>query len=73
MAESDPALPPQAGLEAFTCDFCGRKVQRVRRVALDRDYDRLGVKHVRQYACEPCSVDKDNLRARVDAVAPTSR
>jgi hypothetical protein len=37
------------------CDFCGCEVERVRRVALDRDYDRLGLRHAVRYACERCS------------------
>ena len=45
-----------------TCDFCGRSVPRVLRVALDRDYDRLAKAHAVRYACPDCSVKKDEER-----------
>ncbi len=52
----------------FKCDFCGREVAEVRRVALDRDYDRLSRKHAVRYACPECSRRKDAERAgTVDA------
>jgi len=55
----------------FKCDFCGRSVARVRRVALDRDYDRLSRRHAVRYACEECSRRKDARRlAPVDAPVP---
>ena len=44
---------------SFVCDFCGRVAQRVRRVALDRGYDRLGVRHAVRYACDACSKEKE--------------
>jgi len=44
------------------CDFCGREVPRVRRVALDRDYDRLQKPHRVQYACPECSERKERER-----------
>jgi hypothetical protein len=53
---------------SFVCDFCGADAQRVRRVALDRGYDRLGVRHAVRYACETCSRDKDRERVRKRAV-----
>jgi hypothetical protein len=50
------------------CDFCGAAAPRVRRVALDAGYDRLGQRHVVRYACESCSREKDAARnAKVDA------
>jgi hypothetical protein len=50
------------------CDFCGREVDRVRRVALDRDYDRLAQRHLVRYACAECSALKEAERKRtVDA------
>jgi len=54
-----------------TCDFCGRNASRVQRVALDRDYDRLGVRHPVRYACEPCSQSKEAARTGVshDSIA----
>jgi hypothetical protein len=52
------------------CDFCGRVVERVRRIALDRDYDRLGQRHVVRYACPECSMRKEaERRQTVDAPA----
>jgi len=44
------------------CDFCGQVATRVRRVALDRGYDRLQTPHRPQYACERCSEDKERRR-----------
>ncbi len=44
------------------CDFCGKVVETVRRVALDRGYDRLGPRHGVRYACPPCSEDKERER-----------
>ena len=49
--------------ETFRCDFCGKQVPRVRRVALDRDYDRLQKPHRVQYACPECSERKERERA----------
>ena len=48
--------------ERFRCDFCGTEVPRVRRVALDRDYDRLQKPHRVQYACPECSERKERER-----------
>jgi hypothetical protein len=50
------------------CDFCGSDVARVRRVALDRGYDRLGQRHAVRYACEACSRDKDEQAGRRPSV-----
>ena len=44
------------------CDFCGVEVPVVRRVALDRDYDRLQTPHRELYACAPCSERKEQRR-----------
>jgi uncharacterized protein with PIN domain len=44
------------------CDFCGEQVASVRRVALDRDYDRLRTPHRELYACPPCSRRKERKR-----------
>ena len=41
------------------CDFCGALVSRVRRIALDRDYDRLQTPHAVRYACPECSQRKE--------------
>jgi hypothetical protein len=47
---------------AFQCDFCGDEVSRVRRVALDGDYERLQTRHRVRYACESCSLEKERER-----------
>lgn len=44
------------------CDFCGEPSATVRRVALDRDYDRLLKPHREQYACPRCSEAKERER-----------
>ena len=64
MAEPDPhgdarETPAPEGLR---CDFCGASVPRVRRVALDRDYERLRGPHRALYACPECSERKERAR-----------
>lgn len=44
------------------CDFCGTDTDYVLRVAIDRDYDRLSVKHEKRYACRACSIRKEKER-----------
>jgi hypothetical protein len=44
------------------CDLCGNEVVAVRRVALDREYDRLQLAHKELYACEPCFEAKEQRR-----------
>jgi hypothetical protein len=44
------------------CDLCGKEVLAVRRVALDREYDRLQLSHKELYACEPCFEAKEQRR-----------
>lgn len=58
MTEGVETRPP----EGVRCDFCGEHVSRVRRIALDRDYERLRTPHKVQYACDPCSERKDAER-----------
>ena len=58
-ASSGVSEPPA---ERFRCDFCGQEVQNVRRVALDRGYDRLRTPHRVRYACPSCSEKKDRER-----------
>ena len=55
-----------AGPEQFVCDFCGQTVHRVRRIAIDRDYERLQTPHRVQYACETCSDRKERHRLGID-------
>ena len=47
------------GAPELRCDFCGAVVPRVRRIALDRDYDRLQASHAARYACPECSRRKE--------------
>ena len=49
------------------CDFCGETVSRVRRIALDGDYERLRTPHAVQYACPECSKRKERERAETPA------
>ena len=58
--EATPTKPE--GEQFLRCDFCGEPASSVRRVALDRDYDRLRTRHKVLYACEPCSERKDRER-----------
>ena len=44
------------------CDFCGDRVLAVRRVALDREYDRLQKAHRELYACSSCFEKKEQQR-----------
>ncbi len=56
LPEGDDA---QGGEQGLRCDFCGAVVARVRRIALDRDYDRLQAPHAARYACTECSQRKE--------------
>lgn len=58
------ALSPQTTErpEGRKCDFCGDRVQSVRRVALDREYDRLQKAHKELYSCSVCFENKENQR-----------
>jgi hypothetical protein len=46
------------------CDFCGQETETVVRVALDRDYDRLSIRHEKRYACAECSKKKESERKK---------
>lgn len=61
---SDPASTPSEAqaADSLRCDFCGAQVPRVRRVALDRDYERLRTPHRPLYACPACSERKEQSR-----------
>jgi hypothetical protein len=48
------------------CDFCGDVVPSVRRVALDREYDRLQKAHREQYSCAACFEKKERRRLGLD-------
>lgn len=54
-----PQAAETAEASGLRCDFCGALVSRVRRVALDRDYDRLQTPHAVRYACPECSQRKE--------------
>jgi uncharacterized protein with PIN domain len=58
----DRAEPTGSLAVGQRCDFCGEQVASVRRVALDRDYDRLRTPHRELYACPPCSRRKERTR-----------
>ena len=62
--ENEPSRSPAEGPRASgqTCDFCGEIVSSVRRVALDRNYERLRTPHREQYACPSCSDKKERER-----------
>lgn len=54
---------PLAGEDAgIRCDFFNQVVPSVRRVALDRDYERLLTPHKERYACPKCSAAKESER-----------
>jgi len=46
----------------LVCDFCGEPAPVVRRVALDRGYERLQTLHSVRYACSRCSEEKEQCR-----------
>jgi hypothetical protein len=62
VSQAERKSAPDAVSPRLCCDFCGEPVARVRRVALDRGYDRLQTPHRAQYACERCSEDKERRR-----------
>ena len=58
-----PGLPGAAAPAApLRCDFCGEPAPVVRRVALDRGYERLQTLHAVRYACPRCSEEKEQRR-----------
>ena len=59
---ADPAGGSGSSPAGLRCDFCGERVESVRRVALDRDYDRLVTPHRELYACGICSEKKERAR-----------
>jgi hypothetical protein len=59
---NDAHEPLAAGHAGIRCDFCTQVVPSVRRVALDRDYERLLTPHKERYACPKCSAAKDSER-----------
>jgi hypothetical protein len=62
---SEPPASRTEGADAsqpLVCDFCGEPAPVVRRVALDRGYERLQTLHPVQYACPRCSEEKEQRR-----------
>jgi len=66
VAEPDPSAAAPEG-DGLRCDFCGAIVPRVRRVALDGEYERLRTPHRPLYACPDCSERKERARRAQDA------
>lgn len=66
MATSERGFDPREAADApapgLRCDFCGEPSTSLRRVALDRGYDRLQTPHREQYACPACSEKKEKRR-----------
>lgn len=60
--QAQPVMGDSSEPEGLCCDFCGDRVMRVRRVALDGDYERLQTRHAVRYACESCSEEKERQR-----------
>jgi hypothetical protein len=60
MPDAAPTAPEAAA--TLRCDFCGATVERVRRVALDGEYERLRTPHRALYACPACSERKEAAR-----------
>lgn len=61
-SRSTPSGRESGATAGRRCDLCGKEVVSVRRVALDREYDRLQVAHKELYACEPCFEAKEQKR-----------
>ncbi len=62
-SEADAREAPGEGVQ---CDFCGQMATSVRRVALDRGYERLRTPHREQFACPACSERKERERLGLD-------
>jgi len=60
-SRSTPPDAPRAPV-GLRCDFCGEETPSVRRVALDRSYERLRTPHAERYACRTCSEKKERAR-----------
>jgi hypothetical protein len=60
-AEASPTSEPGPP-QPLVCDFCGEPAPVVRRVALDRGYERLQTLHPARYACPRCSEEKEQRR-----------
>jgi len=60
--EAAPAPSEASPAQPLVCDFCGEPAPVVRRVALDRGYERLQTLHPVRYACPRCSEEKEQRR-----------
>lgn len=49
------------------CDLCGAEAEKVSRIAIDKKYDRLSVKHAVMYACPACAEKKEAERKEREA------
>jgi hypothetical protein len=66
MASGEPEHSAEEAVKGpLVCDFCGETAPRVRRVVLDRGYERLQTPHEVRYACERCSDEKERSRLRL--------
>jgi hypothetical protein len=61
-SEGGAAAAPAEPAAPLRCDFCGETAPVVRRVALDRGYERLQTPHPVRYACSRCSEEKEQKR-----------
>ncbi len=50
--------------QVLKCDFCGKASDTVTRVAVDKDYDRLSLKHEIKYSCPECFKKKEDERKK---------
>lgn len=50
------------------CDTCGKEADEVRRVVIDKDYDRTLAKPL--YNCPDCYQKKENAKARAKQTRP---
>jgi hypothetical protein len=66
---SEPTQEGTPAPTAMQCDFCHQTVPRVRRVALDGDYERLRTPHAVMYSCPECFEKKDRRRLGLDRSA----
>ena len=64
MPKPETHEPLAIGSAGIRCDFCGELAASVRRVALDRDYERLLTPHKERYACPRCSAAKEGERRK---------
>lgn len=60
---TESAAESPAGI---TCDFCHEVVASVRRVALDREYERLRTPHAVMYSCSSCFEKKERRRVGME-------